>query len=467
VFSGAVRNDIRTLLQLALPVIGARILIMTMGVADTIVVGRYAADELAFIAMAWAPTGVLIMAGVGLLGGVQVLAARHAGAGELTKTGAVWRRGCVYGFWLSVFISLPFVLFPVQILKLLGQPPALAEGAGSAMRILAISIPFYAVYVASAFYLEAMKRPVAGLVAMVLANVANVIVNVILVNGAGPLEPMGADGAAWATLLVRVLLGIGMAVFILNCREAAIWGTNAKPPRAPVEEAEQRRIGYANGISQIVEAGAFSGMSVFAGWVSLMAVAAYSIALNVMALMFMVALGLAVATAVLVARGVGANDINAVRRASWIGLALTVLTMTLCLVAVGPGASWIAGVYTANDGAMVSAIVPLIIVACFAIIFDGLQVTAAQALRAQGDVWFPTASHLFSYAAIMLPLGWWLGVHLGRGAAGLMEAIVVASVFSGTILSVRLALRLRGQKLRAYMESQGRKDEFKERANAV
>lgn len=50
------RTAFRDLLNLAWPVILARIGIMTMGLTDAIVVGNYSSQELAFHSLAWAPT---------------------------------------------------------------------------------------------------------------------------------------------------------------------------------------------------------------------------------------------------------------------------------------------------------------------------------------------------------------------------------------------------------------------------
>ncbi|MEO0500685.1 MAG: MATE family efflux transporter, partial [Pseudomonadota bacterium] len=67
------RGRLSALITLAWPVVLSRLGIMAMGLTDTIVVGRYSADELAYHSLGWAPTMVVITTGVGLLLGVQVL----------------------------------------------------------------------------------------------------------------------------------------------------------------------------------------------------------------------------------------------------------------------------------------------------------------------------------------------------------------------------------------------------------
>ena len=73
---------IRQLLRLAWPVALARLGIMGMGAVDVMVVGQFRPAELPYQALAWAPTGVFMVTGIGLLTGVQVLASRAIGAGS-------------------------------------------------------------------------------------------------------------------------------------------------------------------------------------------------------------------------------------------------------------------------------------------------------------------------------------------------------------------------------------------------
>jgi MATE family multidrug resistance protein len=62
---------LRNLLTLAGPVVASRLGIMAMGLVDTIVVGRHSVTELGFLALAWAPTMVVLTTGIGLLRGCR------------------------------------------------------------------------------------------------------------------------------------------------------------------------------------------------------------------------------------------------------------------------------------------------------------------------------------------------------------------------------------------------------------
>ena len=75
-----IRTEAAELWGLSWPVVVSRLGIMTMGLSDAIVVGRYSATELGYHALAWAPTSVVVTMAVGLLTGVQVMTARALGA---------------------------------------------------------------------------------------------------------------------------------------------------------------------------------------------------------------------------------------------------------------------------------------------------------------------------------------------------------------------------------------------------
>jgi len=99
---GDIRHDLNRLLKLSGPVVLSRLAIMTMGLTDTIVVGRYSAEQLGFHALGWAPTSVILTVMIGLMTGVQVMTARVIGEGRRHLAGAVLRRGIVYGVWISL-----------------------------------------------------------------------------------------------------------------------------------------------------------------------------------------------------------------------------------------------------------------------------------------------------------------------------------------------------------------------------
>ena len=434
-----VRTDLTDLLVLAWPVVIARLGIMGMGLCDAIVVGRYSATQLGYHALGWAPSSVVLTMLIGLLTGIQVMTARATGEGRMRETGAVLRRGLSYSVWIGIAATLVLLAGGPAFLHVLGLSQDLADGASQPLLIFALSMPGYAFSIAAGFWLEGLGRPKPAAVIMWVANGVNLAVNLVLVPGSFGLPAMGAVGAAWATFAARIFMTLALAIFIIRMPEARAYGVFDKPETDPAAEAEQRRIGYGSGASGFFEVASFAGMNVIAGWLGGLAVAAWAILLNVIAIVFMVPLGLSTAAAVLVGRYYGARDMAGAQRAGYVAFAVTLLFGVVVSLVMWPLAGLLASGYTSNAATLAMA-TPALVLSCLFLIPDALQVVVAQTLRAKGDVWLPTYTHLISYAVIMAPLAWWLAIPLRMGVNGIVWAVTLASFVSAGLLLARFQM---------------------------
>ncbi|WP_332367273.1 MATE family efflux transporter [Caulobacter sp. NIBR2454] len=441
-FNSLMRADLSALLRLAGPVILARLGIMVMGLTDAIVVGHFSAQQLAFHALGWAPTAAIVTTGVGLLAGVQVMTARRLGEGRRAETGAILRRGIVYAFWVGMIATVGLILLGPPMLHALKLEAGLADGASAALLVFALSLTPYLISVAATYYLEALSRPGPGLAIMWIANGLNLALNLLLVPGVLGIPAWGAVGSAWATFGSRVFLMIAMLICVFGMKEARALGVFRRAPREPGAAAEQRKVGYGAGASYFVESGAFAAMSIFAGMVGGAEVAAWAIVLNVAALIFMVPLGLSTATGVLVGTAYGARDRAGVERAGILGGGVALLAGTLISFIVWPTAGPIARAYTSDPG-LLALTAPAIVLACLFFTADAVQVVAAQALRARGDVLVPTITHVIAYAAIMTPLAWFLAVPMGMGLNGIVWGVIAASLAAAVFLCTRFEMLIR------------------------
>lgn len=428
------RMLLRKLFRLAWPVTLARLGIMSMGVTDAIVIGQLAPDELPHQALGWAPTAVWLVSAIGLLAGVQVLAAHAIGSGDPRVAGAAWRRGLVVSAIAGTVATLGMWWAGSRVFTLFGIDPALAEPSAAVMKIFAFSVPLHLFYVASAFFMEAIQRPMASTIVMVGANVVNLALNLAWV------PKYGAIGSAWATCGARGFLAVALSLWVLcmkDARKLGVWSRSVSPTYG-----EFLRVGSAAALSQAAEASAFSGMTIIAGRAGPHAVASYQILLNILAVVFMVALGLSTATTVLTSEAVGRHAKRDAARASWAGLGLNTGCMMLIGLALVAFQRSIASAYTA-DVQVVSLVAGLMPLAAASIIADGGQAVASAALRAHRDNWFPTASHVFAYACVMPGLGLLLAEVRGLGVLGLLHAILWASVLSVGVLLFRLRVLTR------------------------
>lgn len=425
----ATRPYVAALLRLAGPVALARLGIIGMALTDVIVVGQLAPDELPHQALGWAPTAVFLVAAIGLLQGVQIWAARSIGEANPEGAGVALRRGLMLALVAGVISAALMWLCGEALFTTFGIEAELSAPSTPVMMILAVSIPLHLLYIAGTYFLEAIKKPGISTAVMWGANAVNLGLNLLWV------PEHGAIGSAWATVGARVFLAGAVLAWIFFLRDGAVYGVRKLGAPGPSYRA-LLAVGIAAAVSQAVEAGAFSAMTVIAGRLGADIVSAYQIMLNLLALVFMVALGLAAATAVLVSEAIGRKAPQDAARAGWTGIGLNAIAMIIAALALVVFAEPIGSVYTA-DVALAALIASLMWIAAIVLHPDGAQVVIASALRARGDNWFPTFSHILAYAGVMPVLGYWLAEHQGMGVAGLLFAIFWSSVLSAAVLLAR------------------------------
>ncbi|WP_084536397.1 MATE family efflux transporter [Azospirillum halopraeferens] len=436
------RTHVVETVRLAAPVIVSRAGLMVMLAVDTAIVGRYGAQELAYFGLAHLPASMMIQCGVGLLLGTIAMTAHAVGAGNPRECGAVWRRSVPYALLLGVIMAaLSFLVEPLY--RAAGQAPDVAAGGAAVTAVLGLGMPGMLLYVTTGFFLEGLKRPVPVMLTMLAGNVLNAALAYTLVWGAFGLPALGALGSAWATTAVRWSMGLGLVAYVLwGMRDAEARGVRGSLKGWWRDARRQRTLGYAAGLSLSVESLAFASLGFFAGMISPLALGAYTIGLNLIALPFMAAVGLAAATAVRVGVSFGRDDRRGMALAGWTGLGVTSVFLAGIGVVYALVPEAAAAVYT-TDPALAARVAPLIAFSAWVLVADGGQAVMGNALRGRNDAWVPTLLHFISYAVVMIPLSAWLAFGLDRGERGLFEGILIASVVSVTVLSLRFALLCR------------------------
>ncbi len=455
------RPYVADVLRIAGPVALARLGIIGMALVDVIVVGQLAASELPHQALGWAPTAVFLVAAIGLLQGVQVLAARSLGEGNPDGAGVALRRGLVLAGAAGLLSAAMMWLGGERIFTMFGIEAELAAPSAPVMRVLSLSIPLHLIFIAGTFFLEAVKKPGIGTAVMWGANIVNLALNLLwvpdlsvganvawaeplyaairdwpLLNALNALAPEhGAIGSAWATVGARVFLAGVILACIWFSRDSARYRVRSLSSNGPSYRA-LLGVGIAAAVSQAAEAGAFSAMTVIAGRIGANEVSGYQILLNLMAFVFMIALGVSAAAAVLVSEATGRKAPEEATRAGWTALGINTVGMAIAAALILMFARQIGGLYTA-DVNLVAMLAGLMWICALVLIPDGGQVVAAAALRARGDNWFPTFSHILSYLIVMPALGFWLAEGLEMKVAGLLWSIFWSSVLSVTILLAR------------------------------
>jgi MATE family multidrug resistance protein len=199
------------------------------------------------------------------------------------------------------------------------------------------------------------------------------------------------------------------------------------------------RLGAPIGIAQGLENAAFTALAGFAALLGTTELATYQLALNTIALLFMVTSGLATATAIQVGLATGRGDRAGRTASAWLGTALEAALMLVAGTAIWLVPGFVVSLYT-HEPSLVAMAIPAIAIAALVILPDGLQGVLMGALRGTGDVVVPTFLHLFSFWAVTVPLAWTLGFDQGLAVVGLLEGLAIGLLVASLLLALRLLL---------------------------
>jgi MATE family multidrug resistance protein len=174
------------------------------------------------------------------------------------------------------------------------------------------------------------------------------------------------------------------------------------------------RIGWPLAVTFLFEVGAFTVASVLAGRIGPGAAAGHQIAITIASFTFCFTMGVSSATSVRVGRAVGRGDSEGARRSGFAGLLASFAYMGACALMLAFFSEPIARLLSDRPEVLAAA-VPLVQIAAFFQLSDGIQVTGAGALRGIGDTKFIQWANLFGHYLVGLPVavGLAFGAHLG------------------------------------------------------
>ncbi|HEX6995859.1 MAG TPA: MATE family efflux transporter [Gammaproteobacteria bacterium] len=444
--------DYRGLARLAVPIVLIQIGMMAMGVVDTIMVGRVSAAALAAVALGNLFGFGLMIFGLGVLMALDPIISQALGARDRVGVSRGLQRGFVLATLLTVPISL-LLLTVEPVLTFAGQPVDVVPlAAGYVYRTLGGVWPFY-VFVVLRQTLQAHRLTAPIVVTIGAANVLNAVLNYMMIFGHFGFPALGVFGSAWATLISRWC----MAGLLLVLAWPHV-GAYLRRPAPNVLEVKPilrvLRLGAPIGAQMMFEFGAFAFVALLMGRLGVVQVAAHQVAINLASLTFMVPLGVSSAAAVIVGHAVGRQDPAGVRRATasalHVGAAFMTVTAALFIGLPGP----LARLYTDEADVLALAALLLPIAGVFQV-FDGLQVVALGLLRGLGDTRVPMLINVVAFWLVAIPVSFWLGFELERGATGLWWGLVVGLAVVAVTLVLRLRHRERRDLVRIVIDEHG------------
>ena len=206
------RLRIRTILALALPIIGGMASQNVLNLVDTAMVGYLGAPSLAAVGMGSFANFMAVAFIMGLSAGVQAIASRRLGEGRRDQTARGLNAGLLIALLVAVPWSLILIFFADRLYPLLIDDP----------EVVAIGVPYFRARLAGmvaigmnfAFrgFWNGIGQSRRYLQTLVIMHACNLVLNWILIFGHFGFPALGAMGAGIGTTISTFL---GTAIYIV------------------------------------------------------------------------------------------------------------------------------------------------------------------------------------------------------------------------------------------------------------
>ena len=426
------RGEAHALARLAGPLVAANLLQMAVFAVDVIFVARLGAVPFAAATLGVFLFHILAFGMVGLVGAAEPLIAAAIGR----RVGAVRqvRRSFRMGMWLSVAggLAVMAVLNVTEpLLRLAGQDAAVAAQAGAFCRVLSLAVIPAVLSALMRMTAAALGRPGWALLVTAISLVIGVLANYALVFGHFGLSALGLRGSALASVTVSVTAMLAYALILWRDRRLRrfhLFGRWWRPEGSRLVEIA--RLGAPIALGWIAEGGLFGSAGLLMGRISVTAIDAHAVALNIAAIAFQIPFGIAQAATIRVGFAYGAGDATWIARAGRVAIVsgIGVMAATASMLWAVPGLLVRLYVDPLTQGAEAMLAIELLGVAALFQLFDGAQAVAAGVLRGVQDTRVPMMLQIFGFWAIgfviaallafpfgLGPIGVWWGLAAGLG----------------------------------------------------
>lgn len=453
-YLASLRDSFSRILPMAWPVLIGQLAVLGFSTVDTILIARFAADDLAALSIGAAAYISVFIGLMGVVLAISPIAGQLFGAGKLHAAGDQVHQATWLALGLSA-LGVGVLLFPEPFLSLARPAPDVAHKVQGYLNALAFSLPASLLFTVYRGFNSAVSRPKAIMSLQVVGLLLKIPLSMLFIYGWSVsvpgldqpwvVAPKGVVGCGWATAIVMWSQVLISWVVLHRDPFYARFGLHGTGFKRPQRQAILRllRLGGPMGASILIEVTGFTSMAFLISRESANAVAGHQLAANLVSLMFMVPLALANGTATLVAQSVGARDFAQARRLGWHGLEIGVALGMVLGAVVYLCRESVLGIYTDNP-AIVAAAMPLLVWVWWFHVGDAAQTLANFVLRSHHVTFLPLVCFALSLWGIGLGGGYWV-THSAwaplalRGASGYWAMSAVGLVLAGVMLSSLLA----------------------------
>jgi MATE family multidrug resistance protein len=402
---------------------------ITVGVVDSLMIGNISVTQLAAVSLSSSIFGFILLFCIGLSYGITPLISSK-------KSDESYISNIFYnGMYLNLFFTIVLVLITVYLkffLKYFIQDQEVLSFTYRYLDIICISLIPLMLFQTFKQFIEGLGYTKPPMYISIFSNIINIVLNAILIFGLFGFPKLEIIGAAYATLISRVLMFLFILVYCLNSKKfnSIILALNTSINYHSLRSIFG--IGFTSGLQYIFEVGAFSVATIIIGSMGAIQLASHQIALNLASISYMVASGIGSASMISLGHYYGIGDKTEIRKSGYSNFILVFILMCFSAVIFIYFRDVLPTFYV-DDFEVISLASSLLIIAGLFQLSDGLQAVGLGVLRGIRDTKIPTILTFISYWIISIPLSYFLGVTSGHGVfgvwIGLSVGLTIAAVF--------------------------------------
>lgn len=421
--TGSIRKAI---FMLSIPMILEMLMESTFALVDIIFVSRISVNAVATVGLTESVITLLYAVAIGLSMAATAVVARRIGEKDKKGASKAAVQAIFLGALVAVIIGVLGIIYPKEILALMGGEASLIEeGYGYTRILIGGNITIMMLFLINAIFRGAGDASVAMWM-LVISNGLNIILDPIFIFGLGPIPAYGVEGAAIATTIGRgvavtgqfmiLIFGwsrikIGIKDFIIDLK--VMWNLI----KVSLGGIGQFLIGTSSWVFLMRIMSEF-GSDVLAG---------YTISIRVMLFTLMPSWGMSNAAATLVGQNLGAKQPERAEKSVWKTGKYNAILMVVISVIYLVFATFIVGMFSdVEDVVKYGALSLQIITAGYVFYAYGMVVT--QSFNGAGDTRTPTIINFFCFWVFQLPFAYLAAFTFDWGPVGVFVAITLAEI---------------------------------------
>lgn len=431
--------------QLAAPVMLGMLGHTFVSFIDNIMVGQLGTAELAAVSLGNSFVFIAMSLGIGFSTAITPLIAEADAENNFEKGKSIFKHGLFLCTVLGVLLFL-MVFVAKPLMYLMKQPVEVVELAIPYLDLVAISLIPLIIFQGFKQFSDGLSLTRQPMYATILANILNVVFNYLLIFGKFGFPEMGIVGAAYGTLISRIVMVWYLWVLLKGKEKSKAFVTNIKFfVLNKLMLKKLLNLGAPSAMQMFFEVGIFTAAIWLSGLLGKNPQAANQIALNLSSMTFMVAMGLSVTAMIRVGNQKGLQNYLDLRRIAFSIFLLGIILASCFAIIFFVFHNQLPKLYVDYDDAknlldnteVVGIASKLLFAAAIFQLSDSLQVLVLGALRGLQDVKIPTIITFISYWLIGFPVSWFLGKENVYGSFGIWLGLLAGLTTAAILLYIR------------------------------